>query len=370
MRSILAALSFSIFFNVLADSMAAEANDGPRDPRVSSSAAEGAVADATGAALQADMPRALEALRRVPASEWSGAEQTFRSAMLERFGGPAKDDLPANLTEPFARSMLATYRAYWRAALADPPTRGQEEARLLLALKALTGRPDVADLDALEPIVRKRLEAAGYQSLQGQTGPLRELMLWTRQEARSYRVALPGGEHTTTVYLLDGFASLGWGDYATCGRRGTGGWATEGALYAVVPRYASLDSEEFAVTFLGHETQHFADLARFPGMPQWELEYRAKLVELAQAHTTRARVLRKFSEDQGDDPGSPHAYANKRVLAALRLRLGIPASADLADVDVDRLQAEAATELRQDTLRRQATRPPGAGASREKSADQ
>jgi hypothetical protein len=53
-----------------------------------------------------------------------------------------------------------------------------------------------------------------------------------------------------------------------------------------------------------------------------ELEYRAKLVELAQANTTRARVLRKSSEDQGDDPASPHAYANKRVLAALRRRLG------------------------------------------------
>ena len=73
-------------------------------------------------------------------------------------------------------------------------------------------------------------------------------------------------------------------------------------------------------------------------MPQWELEYRAKLVELSKAQLTRARVLRKLSEDQGDDPASPHAYANKRVLAALARRLRLPEGSRLDEVDVDRLQ--------------------------------
>jgi hypothetical protein len=158
--------------------------------------------------------------------------------MLERYAGGATDDLPDDLTDSFARATLATYRAYWRAALSDPARRAREEAKLLAVLKALTGRQDVADLDAMEPILRKRLEDAGYHSLQGRTGPLRELMLWTRQDVRSYRVALPGGEHATRVFALDAFASLGWGDYATCGRRGTGGWATR-PPGAVAPREKS-----------------------------------------------------------------------------------------------------------------------------------
>ena len=233
------------------------------DVRASSPAAVDAVAGATGAALQADTARALAILARVGADEFVGDDLAFRSSMLERFGPSASERGLVDPVEPFAREMLATYRAYWRAALASPDERPGAEANLLRTLRRLTSRDDVADFDAMEPIVATRLGNAGYQCLQGLTGPLRELMLWTRQEMRSYKVALPDGEHTTRVFLLDGFASLGWGDFATCGRRGTGGWATGDALFAVVPRYSSLDGEEFQVSFLGHETQHFADLTRF-----------------------------------------------------------------------------------------------------------
>lgn len=109
------------------------------------------------------------------------------------------------------------------------------------------------------------------------------------------------------------------------------------------------------MSFLGHETQHFADLASFPDLASWELEYRAKLVELAQANATRAKVLRKFTEDRGDDPGSPHAYANQRVLRELARRLAPPAGVALDTVAVPTLQAAAAEELRADTRRRTGT---------------
>jgi hypothetical protein len=185
-------------------------------------------------------------------------------------------------------------------------------------------------------------------------------MLWSTQETRQMRVELPEETHTTKVMVLDDFSSLGWSDFATCGRRGTGGWATTDALFAVRPRYANMDGEEFRVTFLGHETQHFADYARFPGLVQWQLEYRAKLTELALAVETRPRVLRKFTEDQGDNPESAHAYANKRVLTALRQRLALPTDAPLDSVDIPTLQAAAADELRADSRRRSesASKPP------------
>ena len=51
-------------------------------------------------------------------------------------------------------------------------------------------------------------------------------------------------------------------------------------LYCVEWAYAP-DTENFEVSYLKHEAQHLADFQRFPGLPSAELEYRAKLTELA-----------------------------------------------------------------------------------------
>lgn len=323
---------------------------------LSSPAAMQAVADATGAALQADAARAVSLLRDVPAASFAGTEREFRSCMEQRFGGRRWHPPASTLSDPFARRVLLAYQAYWRDALLRLTDRAKAEAALFAALRRLLAGDDLPDMDALEPVLATRLRQAGHYSLQGMTGPLRELMLWSKQETSEVRVELPEGAHTTTVMLLDDFSSLGWSDFATCHRRGTGGWATSEALFAVRPRYTSLDDEVFRVTFLGHETQHFADYARFPGLASWELEYRAKLTELALADASRASVLRKFNEDQGDDPESPHAYANKRVLASLRKRLALPADAPLDAVDLAQLHAVAAEELREDSRRRDQAR--------------
>jgi hypothetical protein len=318
----------------------------------SSPAAMQAVADATGAGLQADAARAIRRLRAVPPSQFVGDEDKFRRCMEQRFGGTQWRPSLAAIADPFARRAPAAYQSYWRAALLQPAAREKAEATLRATLRRLLARNDLADMDALEPVLQVRLRQSGHYSLQGMTGPLRELLLWSTQDEREVRVALPEGTHATNVVLLEGFSSFGWSAFATCGRSSTGGWATTEAPFAVRPRYATLDDEEFRVSFLGHETQHFSDYERFPGLPQWELEYRAKPTGLAQADETRARVLRKFDEDQGDDPASPHAYANKRVLAALRQRLALPAGAPLDGVDPAALQAAAADELREDSRRR------------------
>ena len=321
---------------------------------VSSPAATQAVTDATGAALQADGQKAVAILSAIPAEEFVGAERAFRSCVLERLGTGSAVAIATDVPHPFVRKLLAIYRSYWRASLLAPDRQTAAEGELLRALRELLGRADLADLNAAEPVLAGRLKLAGYHSLQGKTGRLRELMLWTKQEQRSYRVELPEGTHDTRVELLDGFVSAGWSAFATCDRRGAGGWATTDALFAVVPRYESIDGEEFRATFLGHETQHFADLKRFPGLQPWELEYRAKLTELALASATQPKILRNLAETQGDDPQSPHAYANKRVLVALERRLAAaPGSAG-----ADRLRQAAITELRDDSRRRVAPAPP------------
>jgi hypothetical protein len=320
-------------------------------PAMSDRAATESVTAAVGAALQADVARALNHLGSVPAGEFHGPDEAFRTCMLARFGSANGDVGNVPPADPFVAKVVSAYREYWRSALMNPAHRHPAEQSLMNVLRSLVG---AVDHSSVERVLKERLEHAGFHSLLGTTAPLRELMLWSREENRTYRVELPEGTHATRVVILMDFLSLGWADYATCGRRGAGGWATPDGLYAVAPRYKSLDDEEFRVTFLGHESQHYADFERYPGLEAWQLEYRAKLTELALARDTRDRILGKFTEDQGDDKSSPHSYANRRVIAALVVRLALRDAAKLREVDVEKLRSAAAAELKDDTKRRSA----------------
>lgn len=305
---------------------------------------------ALGAALQADGARALETLGGVDLTGLPERDRAAAACMRERLGPNSKPAPAAG--NRIADQSLALYRDYWHSSMTHPERRQAEEQRLTMRLRKLLKAPKGADLNALEPILAKALEKEGLHSLQGQTGLLRELMIWSKQEERVMHARLPEGEQDVTVFLLDGFSSLGWGAYATCDRASTGGWTTETALFAVVPKYSSLEAEEFRVTFLGHEGQHFADKARFKNLQSWELEYRAKLTELAGADATRARVLGKFIMDQGDDPASPHSYANRKVLGDMVRKMHLASAQELSTADIVQVQATAVELLREDSARR------------------
>jgi len=302
---------------------------------------------AVGHGLQADATKALAALAGLPEDALSPSDRSFKTCMVDRFGTAERQAHALPQPASFSQRLIELFRAYWRQAMLKPGDRAVAEATLRQSLALELGA--ASDWPSLEDPIRKRLAEEGRDALLGQTGPLRELMIWGRSREIVEKVHLPDGSFEVRVVYLEDFASLGWGDWATCGRRGAGGWATGNALYAVTPRYESLDGEEFRVTFLGHETQHFADLARFPGMASWELEYRAKLTELAQARATRPKILHKFLEDRADDPAHPHGYANRKVLADLAARLHLEDVRELMSVDLEALNAVAGELVRNDT---------------------
>lgn len=320
----------------------------------SSPEAERAIGESTSALLQGDSARALAALRQVPAAQFKGRDADYRACMFGRFERAQPPWLVGDIEDPFVREVLYHYQRYWWHALAAPAQREMRAQALLAQLRRLIGTAadDAHDFDAIEPLLQQELQKRGYHAVLGRTPPLRELMLWRSQESRQYQVELPEGRHEVRVELLDDFVSRGWSSYARCQRGSAGGWATKEALYAVVPSYREgLDSEAFRVVFLGHEAQHFADQNRFPEMLPWELEYRAKLTELAQAVEVSRKRLLGFMEAQSDDLDSPHTYANKRVIADLSQRLGkSPESASIAE-----LQRAAREQLIADTAKR--TRP-------------
>jgi hypothetical protein len=307
------------------------------------------------------MGAALETLRAVPAADLAGPAATIRACMLDRFGPAAADPPAAAGLSPATAGILAIYRTYWRRALLDPAARAAEEERLRHDLAALLGAAPATDMTGIETLITARIEAEGLHVLTGVTPPLRELMLWRSQTSEMREVALPEGVHATRVVMLDDFASLGWLGFATCERNHSGGWVRPDGIYAVRPGWGDLNDEAFLVSFLGHESQHFADKERFGELASWELEYRAKLTELALADRTLAHLLDAFAHNQSDDMAIPHPYANKRVLAAVRLRLGLAPDSSFDSVAPAAFRAAAVAELRADSARRQpaAHRPSG-----------
>jgi hypothetical protein len=296
-----------------------------------------AVSDATGSALQGDVASALEILARVPEADFAGEAQVFRRCMFERFGATAPTPF-AFVDDAWIAALGQAYASYWREVLTKATPIGAAEDRLADAIGQLIGRPLAtgAELEDAEPEVLAAVDGHGLHALLGRTPPLRELMLWKKQSILEREVDLPGGRETVKVFLLDDFVLRGWGHYSTCGRRSAGGWTTDEALFAVSPAYENLDDEDFSVRFLGHEAQHFADKRTFPGMESWELEYRAKLVELSLGTESQRSTLQLFCENRATEQTAPHGYANAKVIREVAARLKVNELTLCGDGDVPR----------------------------------
>ena len=311
-----------------------------------------ALVNATGAIRRGSSADALAELRKIPAERFAGEDARVRSCMIERFDGTSPPPVAAGITEPFVRDVLGTYQDYWWQALRRPDGRASLEAELEVRLRSLLGssgtRPK--DLDALERVVQAELEKHGYRAELGTVTPLRNAMLWRTQSTRDFEVPLLDGPYRVRVELLDDFTSIGWSQFGSCNKVANGGWATEEALYAVLPRYKDgIEGESFQIVFLGHEGQHMADKNRFPGMADWELEYRAKLAELVRADGALSQKrLEGFISAQGNSPDAAHPYANAHVIADLTRKLS--QSPDMVAVPV--LQQAASELLRDDSERR------------------
>jgi len=289
----------------------------------SSESAKHALDRATGKALQGDVTSAVKILLDVPASEYSSEDMEWRSCMIDRFGRSSKV-VELSINDPWIAELAKIYLVYWRRSMTKAFDRAAAGRELENAVSRLADRSlrNNGDFDKVEEEIATRAGAHGFHALLGVTAPFHELMLWRKQTVQDRQVHLPEGPYSVRVTLLEDFALRGWGFYATCGRRSTGGWATEEGLFAVVPAYKSLDDETFLVRFLAHETQHFADKHNFGKLEPWEMEYRAKLTELTLAVSTQDSTLQRICENRSQVKDSAHAYANFQVVRGLEQLLG------------------------------------------------
>jgi hypothetical protein len=326
---------------------------------ITTAAGEDAIGRSTKAALQGNAKLAAASLQGVPRSHFAGKDIKYRRCMIQRFGPKSLPPTRPDAGDPFVSEVLGLYQTYWWHALMSPAERQQYGDRLQHGLSALVGESLViSDWDALDEHVARELRARGYYSQLGNTPPLRELMIWRKQDSFLREVRLPERTYPVHLEVLNDFVTRGWSSYARCDRGSNGGWATDERLFAVAPAFPQgLDSEAFRASLLGHETQHFADLQQFPGLTAWELEYRAKLTELWMSRDSLRFLLSKFNRDQGDDEQVPHLFANRRVIRDVQAYLSAhgstPAREDLSDVPDDRLRAAAVDVLTRDTRTRE-----------------
>jgi hypothetical protein len=236
----------------------------------------------------------------------------FRQRFVERSAQPQPTSGNALIDE-----IVTAYQDYWTDALMQGVSlsagSSSPESALLDILRAhgLPGPSHSAE-QTTHALLRSAAEAQGFHALFGPAPPLQDLLLWRGQAEARFTVELTDQERAVIVMFLSDFHSQGWKHYATLGLASTTGWVDGGTLYCIEGAYAQ-GTEAFEVSYLKHESRHLADLEQFPGLTSADLEYRAKLTELAFASESLRTLLQDFTRKSAAHGESPHAVANYRV---------------------------------------------------------
>ena len=244
-----------------------------------------------------------------PIKDFDLARQ-YRARFILRSGNSSPDS-----GDPEVDTLVEAYQHYWADVLMGRLSPRQGENSLARTLAARLNRADPAlraDPANVFELLGPFLDQRGFHHLHTPAPPLLDLFLWNKEYTRSYRVKLTDRSRQVRVTFMSDMVSKGWKEYASLGLASTTGWVDEGSLYCVEWAYDRA-SERFTVSFLKHESRHLADLERYPGMSSEQLEYRAKLTELAFASATLGSLLEDFTAKSAENPDSPHAQANFRV---------------------------------------------------------
>lgn len=234
----------------------------------------------------------------------------------------------------WVRDVLSSYYDYYIETMAVRTDKKTAEMNLLKALKSLPFNASGSDIREVEASISQKFKSIGWNFLGGVTQPYFGPYIYEELEEKIYSVELPDGNRNLPVKLMRKFHSLSWLDYATFGLCGTGGWAKQDGLYCVVQKY-DISSENFQVSYLKHEAQHYDDYFRFPFLSEGKqeiLEYRAKLVELI--YSSSDVLFKKFMKEARNDSHYPHLLASYQIEQGFREHLGSKSN-DLTTIITD-----------------------------------
>jgi hypothetical protein len=304
-------------------------------------------------AIQGDLRGAPALFQRSVGGGAAGA--ALRAQLNERFieTSDALSMQPA--IGEVAEDVALAWRGYWRQSLLHSVEAEQAEADLTFALAEIQ-RAHAAEPSpdhGLERMTVDLLERSGWHYSVASTAPWRDLYVWKTEQRAHYSVELTDLTVPVEVVFMDDFVVQGWKDFASLGLAATTGWVENDRLYCVTWAYDTA-SENFTVSFLKHEARHLADLRQFPDMDTVELEYRAKLTELAFANQDLQRIWNDFRAKAANNPTAAHAHANWRIVLDIEKALAGDRTREAADavalLDVDRVNRAARRLLQENTV--------------------
>ncbi len=271
--------------------------------------------------LDGDVKSALTLLEFGEDEKLSAKDQHFKAQFEKRFKHSKDESDYLEARESPITPLLILYRDYWRVSLLEHSNRYDssfsKQVAMFLIERDPAAHPSITNEDSIDVYLKKHIESFGlYTTGFGKTGQYIDLLVWKTQEDTTYSFTLNGQQTSARVVFMDNFTTLGWEEYATIGRAYPGGWATHEALYCVKKAY-DLTSEEFLVSYLAHESRHFADYKLFPKLQSADLEYRAKLTELSLAEETLFETIESFIQNAKYDSENGHSIAAYCVIRDL-----------------------------------------------------
>lgn len=279
--------------------------------------------------LQGDVAKVLTVLDTLPEERLSSGEKKIKEKYFQRFKHQ-EEKTDYNTDDTMLQEVLKIYQTYWKQALLDKENIEKYETELKKSVTSFlkknnypTQHDYVKDTLTLKDMesnfnqhLKNFLSEHDYYSATGKTAGFFDLFVWSTQLPTEYTVDLPETEITTTIIFLEDVVTMGWEDYASFGKVYPGGWATKEELYAVGKAYDTT-SENFKVSYLKHESQHFADYEKYPLLSGADLEYRAKLTELIYAEETLYNLIRSFIRNASSEGRNPHAFGGYAVIRDL-----------------------------------------------------
>ena len=271
--------------------------------------------------LNGDIPGALQLLS-AEQSLMDENELKIKVEFEKRFAG-AEDESDFLIRKNSGiNDLLLIYRDYWRRSFISGhniDTALKKELTHFFRNLYTSNEKSESHFedDTLDIFLKKYVNENGLKTTGfGKTGKFYDLLVWKDEQDTAYEFDLNGRKISPKVVFMTGFVTLGWEEYATLGRHYPGGWATKEALFCVKEAY-DLNSENFLVSYLAHEGQHFEDYKLFPKLSGTDLEYRAKLVELSMANETLLKTLTFFINNANYESDNAHSIANYCVIRDL-----------------------------------------------------
>ena len=261
----------------------------------------------------------LDTLQHLDEKQMAIRDQFYKRFIYEN------ESFDYHTEDPLIIEFTDLFHKYWKAVILNKQPIEEAESQFKQSIvsylhksyyKSKKVSQSTIENNVSEYVNRFLKDLKLYFNADGKTAHLYDLFLWKNEEVKTYQVDLLEDTVEVEIHFMKDFISLGWGHYATLGKSYAGGWATRKALYAVDQAY-DRSTENFQVSYLSHEGQHFADYISFPSLKQADLEYRAKLLELFKSEHSTQHLLINFIRNAQNQKDNAHSFANYCVIRDL-----------------------------------------------------